>query len=128
MRLEWQFQECLTRKKRRHIAVMLPMQPTTSLGLITCATIWHFHKTKKHKKQLNYAIIDEVDSILIDEARTPLVISGPTGDHAEVYIAIDKMIPLFTLQTETGEGKEVVVNIPGDYTLDQKQKASVFNR
>ncbi len=81
-----------------------------------------FSQDQKTQKKLNYAIVDEVDSILIDEARTPLVISGPTGDHAEVYIAIDKMIPLFTLQTETGEGKEVVVNIPGDYTLDQKQK------
>jgi len=81
-----------------------------------------FSQDQKTLKRLNYAIVDEVDSILIDEARTPLVISGPTGDHAEAYIAIDKMIPLFTLQTETGEGKEVVVNIPGDYTLDQKNK------
>jgi len=81
-----------------------------------------FSQDQKTLKKLNYAIVDEVDSILIDEARTPLVISGPTGDHAEVYIAIDKMIPLFTLQTETGEGKEVVVNVPGDYTLEQKNK------
>ena len=81
-----------------------------------------FSQDQKTQKKLNYAIVDEVDSILIDEARTPLVISGPTGDHAEVYMAIDKMIPLFTLQTETGEGKEVVVDIPGDYTLDQKHK------
>jgi len=81
-----------------------------------------FSQDQKTQKKLNYAIVDEVDSILIDEARTPLVISGPTGDHSEVYIAIDKMIPLFTLQTETGEGKEVVVNVPGDYTVDQKQK------
>ena len=81
-----------------------------------------FSQDQKTQKKLNYAIVDEVDSILIDEARTPLVISGPTGDHAEVYLAIDKMIPLFTLQTETGEGKEVVVDTPGDYTLDQKHK------
>ena len=108
------------KKKKLRIVATLPMQPTTSLGLTTCATIWRFRKTKKTQKKLNYAIVDEVDSILIDEARTPLVISGPTGDHAEVYMAIDKMIPLFTLQTETGEGKEVVVDIPGDYTLDQK--------
>ena len=81
-----------------------------------------FSQDQKTQKKLNYAIVDEVDSILIDEARTPLVISGPTGDHAEVYMAIDKMIPFFTLQTETGEGKEVVVDIPGDYTLDQKHK------
>ena len=81
-----------------------------------------FSQDQKTQKALNYAIIDEVDSILIDEARTPLVISGPTDDHAEVYRAIDKMIPKFTLQTETGEGKEVVVIEPGDYTVDEKHK------
>ena len=81
-----------------------------------------FSQEQKTQKVLNYAIIDEVDSILIDEARTPLVISGPTDDHAEVYRAIDKMIPKFTLQTETGEGKEVVVIEPGDYTVDEKHK------
>ncbi|MDB9788825.1 DEAD/DEAH box helicase, partial [Candidatus Thioglobus sp.] len=81
-----------------------------------------FSQEQKAQKALAFAIIDEVDSILIDEARTPLVISGPTGDHAEVYIAIDKMIPNFTLQTEVGEGKEVEVLIAGDYTLDEKHK------
>ena len=81
-----------------------------------------FSQEQKTQKALNYAIIDEVDSILIDEARTPLVISGPTDDHAEVYRTIDKMIPKFTLQTETGEGKEVVVIEPGDYTVDEKHK------
>ena len=81
-----------------------------------------FSQKQKTQKTLNFAIIDEVDSILIDEARTPLVISGPTGDHAEVYKAIDKMIPSFTLQTERGEGKEVEVLVPGDFTLDDKHK------
>ena len=74
------------------------------------------------QKELSFAIIDEVDSILIDEARTPLVISGPTGDHAQVYMAINKMIPSFTLQTEKGEGKEVEILVPGDYTVDEKHK------
>ena len=45
------------------------------------------------QRPFNYAIVDEVDSILIDEARTPLIISGPTEDAAELYIAIDKLIP-----------------------------------
>jgi preprotein translocase subunit SecA len=81
-----------------------------------------FSQDQKTQKTLAFAIIDEVDSILIDEARTPLVISGPTGDHAEVYNAIDKMIPSFTLQKEVGEGKEVEVLVPGDYTLDEKHK------
>ena len=81
-----------------------------------------FSQEQKMQKELSFAIIDEVDSILIDEARTPLVISGPTGDHAQVYKAINKMIPSFTLQTEKGEGKEVEILIPGDYTIDEKHK------
>ncbi len=81
-----------------------------------------FSQEQKMQKSLSYAIIDEVDSILIDEARTPLVISGPTGDYAEVYRAINKMIPSFTLQTETGEGKDTEVLIPGDFTIDEKHK------
>ena len=81
-----------------------------------------FSQDQKMQKELSFAIIDEVDSILIDEARTPLVISGPTGDHAQVYKAINKMIPSFTLQTEKGEGKEVEIILPGDYTLDEKHK------
>ncbi|MDC0630355.1 preprotein translocase subunit SecA [bacterium] len=81
-----------------------------------------FSQEQKMQKELSFAIIDEVDSILIDEARTPLVISGPTGDHAQVYKAINKMIPSFTLQTEKGEGKEVEIILPGDYTLDEKHK------
>ena len=81
-----------------------------------------FSEEQKMQKSLNYAIIDEVDSILIDEARTPLVISGPTGDYADVYTAINKMIPSFSLQTETGEGKDTVVLIAGDYTIDEKHK------
>ena len=81
-----------------------------------------FSQEQKAQKNLNYAIIDEVDSILIDEARTPLVISGPTGDHAEVYRSINRMIPKFKLQTESGEGKDIVVVAPGDYTIDEKHK------
>jgi len=77
---------------------------------------------QKVQRELNFAIIDEVDSILIDEARTPLVISGPAADYAEVYKAINHMIPNFTKQTESGEGKEIVVEIAGDYTVDEKHK------
>ena len=109
-------------KNKKHILVISLMQQIMSLVLTILETIWLFLKSKKHRKKLAFAIIDEVDSILIDEARTPLVISGPTGDHAEVYIAIDKMIPSFTLQTEVGEGKEVEVIVAGDYTLDEKHK------
>src|SRR5690606_38253081 len=59
----------------------------------------------------NYAIVDEVDSILIDEARTPLIISGPLEDRSELYAAIDTFIP----QLE-----------PADYEVDEKQRTAIF--
>ncbi len=70
---------------------------------------------------LNFAIVDEVDSILIDEARTPLIISGQAEDHTAMYIAMNKVVPLLTRQEgeadpRTGEG----VTKPGDFTLDEK--------
>ena len=73
------------------------------------------------QRGLNFAIVDEVDSILIDEARTPLIISGQAEDHTAMYIAINKVVPELTKQEgeadpRTGEG----VTKPGDFTLDEK--------
>jgi preprotein translocase subunit SecA len=73
------------------------------------------------QRGLNYAIVDEVDSILIDEARTPLIISGQAEDHTELYIAMNRVVPLLSKQEgeadpRTGEG----VTKPGDFTLDEK--------
>jgi len=73
------------------------------------------------QRGLNYAIVDEVDSILIDEARTPLIISGQAEDHTAMYIAMNKVVPLLVRQEgeadpRTGEG----VIKPGDFTLDEK--------
>ncbi len=73
------------------------------------------------QRGLNYAIVDEVDSILIDEARTPLIISGQAEDHTSLYLAINKVVPMLTRQEgeadpRTGEG----VTKPGDFTLDEK--------
>ncbi|MBG6081004.1 preprotein translocase subunit SecA [Rubrivivax gelatinosus] len=70
---------------------------------------------------LNYAIVDEVDSILIDEARTPLIISGQAEDHTELYVSVDAVIPKLKKQIgeadpRTGEG----VIEPGDFTVDEK--------
>ncbi|WP_306821326.1 preprotein translocase subunit SecA [bacterium endosymbiont of Bathymodiolus sp. 5 South] len=81
-----------------------------------------FTTEQKVQRELNFAIIDEVDSILIDEARTPLIISGAADDYSEIYQAINHMIPNFTKQTESGEGKEVVVEEAGDYTVDEKHQ------
>ena len=73
------------------------------------------------QRQLNYAIVDEVDSILIDEARTPLIISGQADDHTAMYLAINAIAPQLVRQEgeadpRTGEG----VTKPGDFTLDEK--------
>jgi preprotein translocase subunit SecA len=73
------------------------------------------------QRGLNYAIVDEVDSILIDEARTPLIISGQAEDHTDLYIAINKVVPLLHKQEgeadpRTGEG----IIKPGDFTVDEK--------
>ena len=70
---------------------------------------------------LSYAIVDEVDSILIDEARTPLIISGQAEDHTELYVRINAVVPTLKKQigeadTRTGEG----VIEPGDFTVDEK--------
>jgi len=73
------------------------------------------------QRGLNYAIVDEVDSILIDEARTPLIISGQADDHTAQYQAINQVVPLLTRQEgeadpRTGEG----ITKPGDFTVDEK--------
>jgi preprotein translocase subunit SecA len=73
------------------------------------------------QRGLHYAIVDEVDSILIDEARTPLIISGQAEDHTELYVRINAVVPQLKQQIgeedlRTGEG----VIEPGDFTLDEK--------
>ena len=74
---------------------------------------------QKVQRELNYALVDEVDSVLIDEARTPLIISGATENSSKLYQAVDKLIPGLIFQekedTETYTGE-------GDYTLDLKIK------
>ena len=60
------------------------------------------------QRPFNFAIVDEVDSILIDEARTPLIISGPTDDSSELYLAVDKLMPDL---------------VPGDFEKDEKARA-----
>ena len=73
-----------------------------------------FSNEEKAQRELNFAIVDEVDSILIDEARTPLIISGPTEDRTDIYTQIDKLIPNLTKQEEE-EGT-------GDYSIDEKAR------
>jgi preprotein translocase subunit SecA len=71
-------------------------------------------KSDRFQRGLNFAIVDEVDSILIDEARTPLIISGPTDDTPDLYLKVDAIVPHLVRQKEE-EGE-------GDYWVDEKQK------
>ncbi|MFZ5555879.1 MAG: preprotein translocase subunit SecA [Pseudomonadota bacterium] len=70
------------------------------------------HPSERYQRRLHYAIVDEVDSILIDEARTPLIISGQADDTTEFYVRVNKLVP--SLQRQAREDAE------GDYWVDEK--------
>ncbi len=72
---------------------------------------------ERFQRPLNYAIVDEVDSILIDEARTPLIISGQAEDNVDIYVRIDKLVP--QLVRKAGDPDE---EGPGDYSVDEKNQ------
>ncbi|MGJ0483260.1 MAG: preprotein translocase subunit SecA [Methylomicrobium sp.] len=73
-----------------------------------------FSLEEKVQRELHFAIVDEVDSILIDEARTPLIISGPSEESSEIYIKANAIIPYLTKQEKEGQ--------PGDYSVDEKTR------
>nr|WP_304529290.1 preprotein translocase subunit SecA [Acidiferrobacter sp. SPIII_3] len=73
-----------------------------------------FSADERVQRRLHYAVVDEVDSILIDEARTPLIISGPTEENTDLYVKIDAIVP--RLKRQEAE------DAPGDYTVDEKAK------
>ncbi len=80
-----------------------------------------YESADRVQRGLHYAIVDEVDSILIDEARTPLIISGQAEDHTDLYRAMNKVAPMLVRQEgeadpHTGEG----ITKPGDFTVDEK--------
>jgi preprotein translocase subunit SecA len=70
---------------------------------------------ERFQRPLNYAIVDEVDSILIDEARTPLIISGQAEDNVDIYVRIDKLVPQLARKAGDAEAEG-----PGDYSVDEK--------
>ena len=73
-----------------------------------------FNVDQRAQRDLHFAVVDEVDSILIDEARTPLIISGPTNDSSELYLKVDKIVPsLIRQESEESEG---------DYFIEEKSK------
>ncbi|GAD01024.1 preprotein translocase subunit SecA [Agarivorans sp. B2Z047] len=78
-----------------------------------------FAPEQRVQRPLNYAVVDEVDSILIDEARTPLIISGPAEDSSELYKQINDVIPLLVRQEEEDTEEQIG---DGHFTLDEKNK------
>src|SRR5580765_6676187 len=83
------------------------------------------HVEERFQRGLNYAIVDEVDSILIDEARTPLIISGQAEDRTEVYQKMNQVPPLLTRQKE--EKKPDQPEPPGDFFVDEKNHQIVLS-
>ena len=75
---------------------------------------------QKVQRDLSFAIVDEVDSILIDEARTPLIISGPTEESTDVYIKANAIIPFLIKQEKENDKEGNTVGEIGDYTVDEK--------
>jgi len=78
-----------------------------------------FTLEERVQRELNFAIVDEVDSILIDEARTPLIISGQASDSSDLYTRINSIIPKL--------GRVEVEDGPGDYTVDEKSKQAFLS-
>ncbi len=82
------------------------------------------------QRPLYYAIVDEVDSILIDEARTPLIISGPSEDSSELYYTANRIIPMLKMgeliEHRDGTIGQTLKEYTGDYTIDEKAKSAML--
>jgi preprotein translocase subunit SecA len=82
------------------------------------------------QRPLHYAIVDEVDSILIDEARTPLIISGPSEASSELYYSVNRVIPMLkegeVIESRDGRVGQTVREYTGDFTIDEKAKTATL--
>src|SRR6185436_5757209 len=81
-----------------------------------------YHLSEKVQRHLAYAIVDEVDSILIDEARTPLIISGQAEDTTDLYVRMNQIVPKLVRQKEEKEEEST-----GDYWVDEKQHQVILS-
>ena len=102
------------RDKRDAYAADVVYATNNELGFDYLRDNMAFSNADKMQRELAFAIVDEVDSILIDEARTPLIISGPTDETSELYVRINGVIPRLERQLEE-DG-------PGDYSVDEKAR------
>jgi len=101
-----------SRERRQAYAADITYGTNNEFGFDYLRDNMAFSLEQKVQRELHFAIVDEVDSILIDEARTPLIISGPTEEGTEVYVKTNEIVPYLTKQEKEGE--------KGDYTVDEK--------
>ncbi|WP_025400554.1 preprotein translocase subunit SecA [Borrelia crocidurae] len=88
-----------------------------------------FDLSQKSLRNFNYCVIDEIDSILIDEARTPLIISGSTEGDTSAYLTVNSLVPLLkecSKDLKTGDYPLEIDDLDGDYTIDEKAKRISF--
>ena len=101
-----------TEQKRAAYAADITYGTNNEFGFDYLRDNMEYEVANRRQRPLHYAIVDEVDSILIDEARTPLIISGPADDNTELYQAINTIPPLLTRQADE--------KADGDYWVDEK--------
>ena len=112
-------------QKRENYARDIVYSTNNELGFDYLRDNMVFSPEERSQKKLNFAIIDEVDSILIDEARTPLVISGQAEDSSELYKGINLIVPDLQVQSEEDKDEETGQSedfVEGDFTIDEKAK------
>jgi preprotein translocase subunit SecA len=101
-------------ERRRAYAADITYGTNNEFGFDYLRDNMAFTPDQRVQRERFFAIVDEVDSILIDEARTPLIISGPTEDRSDLYHKIDELMPALR--------KQEVENGPGDYSVDEKAR------
>ena len=110
-----------TQEKRAAYACDITYGTNNEFGFDYLRDNLAFRLDDRVQRALSFAIVDEVDSILIDEARTPLIISGPAEESTETYVAINRLVPrLERMQGAPPGGDEP--ESPGDYAVDEKQR------
>jgi preprotein translocase subunit SecA len=112
-------------KKRAAYAADITYGTNNEFGFDYLRDNMAMHVEERFQRGLHYAIVDEVDSILIDEARTPLIISGQAEDRTEIYYRMNEVPPLLTRQKE--ERKQGEPEAPGDFFVDEKNHQIVLS-
>jgi len=113
---------------RRPTRPTSPTARTTSSALTTCATTWSSTRPSMVQRGHAFAIVDEVDSILIDEARTPLIISGKGEDSSVMYKRADDFAKTLkkSVIDELDDKVEAEEQVDGDYVVDEKRKTATL--